>query len=111
MFDRTSSYYEVTMAAFLSAGVTLPGLMELDNIEAAKKMVEHGLGVALLPRTAVAREATAGALKPVELTGAAPMTRSIVAMRRRDASEPSGAVRSFLELLAASLPPRGGGDA
>jgi DNA-binding transcriptional LysR family regulator len=55
MFDRTSSYYEITQAAFLSAGVKLRGLMELDSIEAAKKMVERGLGVALLPRTAVAR--------------------------------------------------------
>jgi DNA-binding transcriptional LysR family regulator len=99
MFDRTSSYYEVTQAAFLSAGVALPGLMELDNIEAAKKMVEHGLGVALLPRTAVAREVSAGSLEPVELTEGTPMKRSIVAMRRRDAGEPSGAVRSFLDLL------------
>src|ERR1700730_7559583 len=56
MFDRTSSYYEITQAAFVSAGAMLRGLMELDSIEAAKKMVERGLGVALLPRTAVARE-------------------------------------------------------
>src|SRR5438067_12260343 len=33
MFDWTSSYFEITQAAFLSAGVTLRGmLMELDNI-------------------------------------------------------------------------------
>src|SRR5919201_1665619 len=61
MFDRTSSYYEITQAAFLSAGVTMRGMMELDNIDAAKKMVERRLGVALLPRTAVAREAAARA--------------------------------------------------
>src|SRR5438034_4247389 len=48
MFDRTSSYYEITQSAFLSAGVSLRGLMELDSIEAAKKMVERDLGVALL---------------------------------------------------------------
>src|SRR5450759_1852752 len=35
MFDRTSSYYEITQGAFLSAGVKLRGLMELDSIEAA----------------------------------------------------------------------------
>src|SRR5213592_3285205 len=29
MFDRTSSYYEITQGAFLSAGVSLRGLMEL----------------------------------------------------------------------------------
>ncbi len=104
MFDRTSSYYEITQAAFLAAGVTLRGLMELDNIEAAKKMVERGLGVALLPRTAVAREVAAGALARVELTDAAPMRRSIVAMRRRDAGPPSGIVAAFLELLSKAAP-------
>ncbi|MBO0682755.1 MAG: LysR family transcriptional regulator [Candidatus Dormibacteraeota bacterium] len=101
LFDRTSSYYEVTQAAFLSAGFALPALMEMDNIEAAKKMVERGLGVALLPRSAVARELSDGLLASVELTGAPPMRRSIVAMRRRDLGEPSGALRDFLGLLAA----------
>jgi DNA-binding transcriptional LysR family regulator len=100
MFDRTSSYYEITHAAFLAAGVTLRGLMELDNIEAAKKMVERGLGVALLPRTAISRELAAGALSRVELSDGAPMRRSIVAMLRRDAGEPTGIVAAFLELLA-----------
>ena len=100
MFDRTSSYYEITQAAFLAAGVTLRGLMELDNIEAAKKMVERGLGVALLPRTAVKREVQAGELSRVDLAGGTPMRRSIVAMRRRDAGQPAGVVAAFLELLA-----------
>ncbi len=44
LFDRTSSYYEVTHAFFLSLGVTPREVMELDNIEAAKKMVERRLG-------------------------------------------------------------------
>ena len=104
LFDRTSSYYEITQAAFLAAGVALRGLMELDNIEAAKKMVERGLGVSLLPRTAVAREVDAGALCRVELLDAAPMRRQIVAMRRRDAGEPSGLVGAFLALLD-EIPP------
>src|SRR2546421_9613401 len=99
MFDRTSSYYEITQAAFLSSGTTLRGLMELDNIEAAKKMVERGLGVALLPRTAVDREAAAGALRLVKVADAPLMRRSIVAMRRRDAGPPSGLVAAFLALL------------
>jgi DNA-binding transcriptional LysR family regulator len=99
LFDRTSSYYEITQAAFLAAGVALRGMMELDNIEAAKKMVERGLGVALLPRTAITREVAAGALCRVELRDAAPIRRQIVAMRRRDAGRPSGLVEAFLELL------------
>jgi DNA-binding transcriptional LysR family regulator len=99
MFDRTSSYYEITQAAFLSAGVTLKQLMELDNIEATKKMVERGLGVALLPRASVVREVAAGQLRLVAITDAPPMRRTIVAMRRRDAGPPSGVVAAFLKLL------------
>jgi len=49
MFDRTSSYFELTQSLFLRGGVVAHTVMELDNIEAAKKMVEEGLGVALLP--------------------------------------------------------------
>jgi len=100
MFDRTSSYYEITQAAFLTAGVKLRGLMELDSIEAAKKMVERGLGVALLPRTAVAREVEAKTLRSVQTEGAPRMYQSIVAYRRLDAGKPVGIVAAFLDLLA-----------
>jgi DNA-binding transcriptional LysR family regulator len=99
MFDRTSSYYEITQGAFLSAGVSLRGLMELDSIEAAKKMVERDLGVALLPGTAVAREIENKTLRSVKMIDAPPMQNTIVAFRRRDAGKPAGIVAAFLELL------------
>src|SRR5207247_269073 len=92
MFDRTSSYYEITQGAFLSAGVSLRGLMELDSIEAAKKMVERDLGVALLPGTAVAREIAGKTLRTVKMHDAPPMQNTIVAYRRRDAGTPEGIV-------------------
>ena len=100
MFDRTSSYYEITQGAFLSAGVKPRGVMELDSIEAAKKMVERGLGVALLPGSAVAREVAGGSLCVVTMKDAPPMHNSIVAFRRRDGGKPEGIVAAFLELLA-----------
>jgi DNA-binding transcriptional LysR family regulator len=99
MFDRTSSYYEITQGAFLSAGVKLRGLMELDSIEAAKKMVERGLGVALLPRTAVEREVQGKMLRSIQMSDAPPMHNSIVAYRRRDAGKPEGIVAAFLTLI------------
>ena len=82
-------------------GVKLRGLMELDSIEAAKKMVERGLGVALLPATAVAREAAGGSLSVVAMSDAPPMHQSLVVFRRRDAGEPEGIVAAFLELIEA----------
>src|SRR5919108_3686217 len=41
LFDRTSSYTELTNALFRGAGVRPEAVMELDNIDAAKKMVQE----------------------------------------------------------------------
>src|SRR6187551_2733755 len=58
LFDRTSSYF------------VLPrGVMELDNVDATKKMVEHGLGIAFLPYTAVRGELAAETLREVSIEG------------------------------------------
>lgn len=99
LFDRTSSYYELTSALFRQAGVVPLAVMELDNAEAAKKMVEAGLGVALLPRTAVEAELAAGRLGAVRIAGAAPLRRRIVAIRRRDEGPPTGVLAAFLAML------------
>jgi DNA-binding transcriptional LysR family regulator len=99
MFDRTSSYYEITHAAFLSSRIKLRHYMELDSIEAAKKMVERGLGVALLPASAVVREVDAKYLIRVKVRDAPPMHNTIAAFRRRDAGRPEGVVAAFLALL------------
>ncbi|MEO8289800.1 MAG: LysR family transcriptional regulator [Gaiellaceae bacterium] len=96
LFDRTSSYHDLTSALFRTAGVSPAGTMELDNIDAAKKMVEQGFGVALLPHTSVADELEAGTLAEVGVLDAAPVRREIVAITRRDAGPPTGHARAFL---------------
>src|SRR5438270_6062916 len=103
MFDRTSSYYEITHAALLSSGAKLRRYMELDSIEAAKKMVERGLGVALLPATAVVREVDEKHLAHVKVRDAPPMYNTIAAFRRRDAGRPEGVVAAFIALLTAKV--------
>jgi DNA-binding transcriptional LysR family regulator len=100
LFDRTSSYHELTSTLFRQAGVVPRGVMELDTIDAAKKMVEQGLGVALLPHTAVAAELASGRLASGTLADAKAIRRRIVAVRRRDAGPPSGLVAAFLEIPA-----------
>ena len=97
-FDRSSSYYELTQGFFLSLGVSPREVMELDNVEAAKKMVERRLGIALLPRTAVARELATGTLRLVKVGDGPRLAQHIVAIRRRDLGPPPGPVAAFLEL-------------
>src|ERR671910_107218 len=105
LFGRSSSFLEFTTATFRQAGVLPNSVLELDNIEAAKKMVEQGLGVSLVPASTVTTELATGVLTAIELVDAAPVRREIVAARRIDAGPPSGAAGLFLEMLAASPPP------
>jgi DNA-binding transcriptional LysR family regulator len=100
LFDRASSYYELTTALIREAGVRPRGVIELDNIDAAKRMVAGGLGVALLPRTSVADELAAGALVASRISDADPQPRHIGLLRRADAGAPSPALASFLGLVA-----------
>lgn len=96
LFDRTSSYFVLTSAFFRDAGVVPRGVMELDNVDATKKMVEHGLGIAFLPYTAVRDELADGSLLEVLIQGYEPVRRPIVAIRRRDAVLPEDLVEGLL---------------
>lgn len=102
LFDRASSYYELTSSLIRQAGVVPESVIEMDNVEAAKKMVIEGLGVALLPRMALLSELRTRALRPVRVIGAPPVKRPIVAIRRIDAGTPMGPVADFLTLLRRS---------
>jgi DNA-binding transcriptional LysR family regulator len=96
LFDRTSSYFVLTSAFFREAGVVPRGVMELDNVDATKKMVEHGLGIAFLPYAAVRGELAGGTLREVAIAGYEPVRRTIVAIRRRDAVLPDDLIDALL---------------
>ena len=89
---------------FLEAAIAPPGVMELDNFDSAKKMIELGLGIAFLPHVAVADEVRSGRLRIVELADRTPPRRPIVAVRRKDAGDPLGATAAFLALLREMRP-------
>jgi DNA-binding transcriptional LysR family regulator len=106
LFDRTSSYHELTSSIFRQAGINPRGYLEVDNIDAAKRMVEQRLGIALLPLTSVQAEIGSGRLAPVTVADMAPVRRQIVVARRRDAGRPSQVVSDFLLTLNALRPDR-----
>jgi DNA-binding transcriptional LysR family regulator len=101
LFDRTSSYFVLTSAFFRDAGVVPRGVMELDNVDATKKMVEQDLGIAFLPYTAGRGELAAGALHEVSIDGYEPVRRPIVAIRRRDGVVPEDLVDGLLAAVHA----------
>ena len=70
--------------------------LRVDSSEAAKRCVQHGLGLAFLSRQAVASEVAAGLFQVVDLPGT-PVRRTFYVVRNRAVS-PSAAARAFLEL-------------
>jgi len=70
--------------------------LRVGSSEAAKRCVQHGLGLAFLSRQAVATELAAGLFQVVELPGT-PVRRTFYVVRNRAVS-PSPAARAFLEL-------------
>lgn len=78
-----------TLRAFLEGALGQAGViprisLELDSVEAIKRMVEAGLGISLLPRIAVRAETEAGRLVALPLADLAQAERRMVFLRRRD---------------------------
>jgi DNA-binding transcriptional LysR family regulator len=98
LFDRATSYYELVNDLFLSHGLEPKATFELDNVEAAKKIVEKGLGISLLPRITIARELSLGTVKAVPIAGSPHETREMVAIYRR-AGGLGGIAHAFLNTI------------
>lgn len=97
-FDTGSSYHALSHAVFRESETAPRHALDVDSLEMAKHLVLRGLGLAFLPRVAVKRELTARELTPIEIVGAAPISRSIsVIYRRRRAL--SDAALAFLEMV------------
>ncbi len=104
-FDRNSSYYSLAQGLFRQHGIVPRQQMELDSMEATKKMVEEGLGIAMLPRVALERELQDGSLRPIDLEGLPNQTRQIALISLR--SRPLGPVaQAFIAVVAEMFPSR-----
>ena len=98
LFDRGSSYYGLIHGFFRQAGVVPAVAMELDSMEATKRMVEEGLGIALLPRVCLERELASGELAEVAISDMPPLSRRIALIYRRGRKR-ARTVDAFLEVL------------
>ena len=98
LFDRGSSYFGLIHSFFRQAGVALNVAMELDSLEATKRMVEEGLGIALLPLVTIERELETGILAKVEIVDVPPLRRPISLIFKRHRRRPR-TVRAFMETM------------
>ena len=96
--DPGSSYFQFINQVCRDAGVTPKVEMNLDSVEAAKNMVQLGLGISFLPRSGVRRELDSGYLSLIALAEApAVLLPTYLLLRRNQYHDP--AVVAFLKLL------------
>ena len=105
-YDRGSEDYELSQSLLRDAGVKPYGVIEVDSVDTVRRLVARGLGVALLPSTAVAPEIEAGRLASVGLRDAPAISRRIVALERAasPAWAPVETLRGLLADVASFVP-------
>jgi DNA-binding transcriptional LysR family regulator len=101
-FDRGSSDWTLTHGLFRRAGLVPNVVLEVETIEAAKRMVERGLGVAFLPRLAVAADLRSKHLTAIELTDCEPLGRSLDSIHSKQRPQ-SAEAAAFLGTLQATV--------
>lgn len=97
--DRASGYWSLVEQFWASAGIAPHVTMELDSIEATKRMVMYGLGIAMLPLGTVDGELRTKQLVVLPVTGTEHLTRQTLLIHRRGKVW-SGITRAFLEILS-----------
>jgi DNA-binding transcriptional LysR family regulator len=87
-YDRGSSDWTLMNGLFRRDGLLPNIVLEVETIEACKRMVLRKLGLAFLPQIAVVDELRRGKLCPLEITNSEPLRRSldVIIPRRRPLS-------------------------
>jgi len=106
LYDRASDDFDVSRSLLKEADVTPYGVIEVEGVDTARRLVARGLGVALLPSTAAMPEFEAGRLAPVGLADVPAISRRIVALERAEPSTwaPVQTLRGLLADVASFLP-------
>jgi len=98
LYDPGSFYYNIISNACQQVGIEPTVVMQLDSIEATKKMVELGLGISLLPRSSFEREQASGSLVQVDITEGFDVHLPSTILHRNDIFL-SGPPRLFLDVI------------
>lgn len=86
-----------------SAGVKEQVTMELDNVEAIKRMIEADLGISILPQVAVRAEVAERRLAALTLADAPRRSHRRIALVYRRDKYLTSALRAFIDLVEAQM--------
>lgn len=100
-YDRGSSDWTLSQGLFRRAGLLPNVVLEVDTIEAAKRMVERKLGLSFLPQIAISQELAQGKLVAIEISNAEHVERNLDVIHPRHRPLTRDA-HAFLKLLQAA---------
>jgi DNA-binding transcriptional LysR family regulator len=111
LFDRGSSDWTLSHGLFRRAGLVPNVVLEVESIEAAKRMVERGIGLAFLPQLAVVQEIRRRRLLAITVRDAEPLSRSLdlIHPRSRPLSADAQGLLKTLRAALADVGANGGG--
>ncbi|QFG24627.1 hypothetical protein F7P10_29285 [Actinomadura sp. WMMB 499] len=96
---QPDSFGHLLRRLLASAGVADPSITLIDSLTAQKRLLEAGLGVALMPVGAIREELRIGSLRTIDVHGLA-AELPVVAVRRRDGHQSPLAAAFLTELKA-----------
>jgi|SRR5271156_2741177 len=105
-FDRGSSDWTLTQGLFRRVGQLPNTVLEVETIEAAKRMVERKLGLSFLPQIAVIHELQKGKLVAVEIANAEVLRRNldVIYPRHRALTRDAQKLLLLLQTAASAAP-------
>ena len=101
-YDKGSSDWTLSQGLFRRAGLLPNVVLEVEGIEAARRMVERKLGLAFLPQIAVMHDLQKGILVAVAITNAEGLRRNIDVIHPRHRPLTKDAQTFLLVLKAAA---------
>ena len=97
------SWQDYVLSLFRQVGVTPSIRLQLDSIDAVKRMVIRGLGFTIIPHTAARDEVKAGTLVALHTCDVPPLIRQVLMIRRKRKVF-SKAQQLFIDFLQAEAP-------
>jgi DNA-binding transcriptional LysR family regulator len=103
VFGKKSSYWPQLQNIFTTKGLEPRVSMELNDIDAVKKMIEINMGISILPLIAIQGELKKGTLTALDIVDFPPMIRYSHLVYQKDLIL-TGPVNNFLEFIKDSQP-------
>lgn len=97
------SWQNYVLSIFREVGAVPRIRLQLDSIDAVKRMVERGLGFAIIPHTAAREEVAEGKLAYLEPMDVKPLVRQVLLIRRKGKIF-SRAQQRFIDFLQSEAP-------